>query len=317
MNTRSISVVIPTYNGRSLLEKNLSQLVLVLADYSGKSEIIIVDDAGDDDTCEFIGQNYPQVVLLKNEKNLGFAATVNRGILVARHDIVLALNNDIMVGPDLLTRTLCWFDDSAVFSVTPNMIDPGRGESQSLTKLEEGFCWFKARNLQLHDLPTLEGEIPIFFGSGGASFYDRRKLLDLEGFDTIYHPFYVEDLDLSYRAWKAGWKCLFEPSVTVYHETSSTILSMHRKRKVKFIGDRNRTLFLWLNITDPILIARYFVCLPFSFLYDIIGFRKYKFVGFFTALRYMSSVPAGRRNRKAHARVTDREVIRKVFRLSK
>jgi GT2 family glycosyltransferase len=121
-------------------------------------------------------------------------------------------------------------------------------------------------------------------------------------------------VDLSYRAWKAGWKCLFEPSVTVYHETSSTILSLHRKRKIKFIGDRNRTLFLWLNITDPFLILRYVACLPFSLLYDIIGFRKYKFVGFFRALSYLPMIPGGRRKRKTYFRVSDKEVIGRVSR---
>ena len=286
----------------------------VLADHPAPVEIIIVDDAGGDDTGDFLRERYPRIVLLENETNRGFAETINRGFRIARYEIVLALNNDIQVGEDLFARTLCRFDDPDLFSVTPNMIDPARGESQSLTRLEAGVCWYKTRNLQLRDLPDLAGEIPIFFGSGGASFYDREKLLELEGFDPIFHPFYVEDVDLSYRAWKSGWKCLFDPTTTVYHETSSTILALHRKRKIKFIGDRNRTLFLWLNITDPLLIARYFLCLPFSLLYDIIGFRKYKFVGFFSALRYLPRIPGGRRSRKAQFRVSDREVIEKVSR---
>ena len=132
----------------------------------------------------------------------------------------------------------------------------------------------------------------------------------LGGFDPVYRPFFVEDVDLSYRAWKNGWKCLLEPSATVYHETSSTILSLHRKRKIKFIGDRNRTMFLWLNITDLPLIASYFVLLPFSMLYDIFAFRKYKFVGFFMAMRHLSKIAVGRRKRKGLFKVTDKEVIR-------
>jgi len=56
------------------------------------------------------------------------------------------------------------------------------------------------------------------------------------------------------------------------------------------------------------------ICLPFSLLYDIIGFRKYKFVGFFRALRYLPAIPDGRKRRKAHFRVSDREVIKKISR---
>ena len=307
---KSVSVVIPSYNGKDLLEKNLPALIRATAGYDAPIEIIIVDDAGNDDTVEFVRKNYPQIVLLVNDKNYGFGDTINRGIFAARYDVVLALNTDVIVGEELFSKSLCLFDDPAVFSVTPNIIDPRTGKNQAITKLKPGVCWFRTENLQLHDLVDTKGEIPIFFGSGGASFYDLAKLKILGGFDPIYRPFYVEDMDLSYRAWKNGWKCLFEPSTTVYHETSSTILSLHRKRKIKFIGDRNRTMFLWLNITDLPLIVRYFLLLPFSMLHDIFAFRKYKFVGFFMAVRQLSKIAEGRRKRKGLFKVTDKEVIR-------
>ncbi|HEX9022328.1 MAG TPA: glycosyltransferase family 2 protein [Geobacteraceae bacterium] len=306
---KSVSVVIPTYNGKNLLEKNLPALMRAAGRHTQPVEIIVVDDASSDGSVEYLRERFPEVTVLANERNAGFAETMNRGIAVARHELVLALNNDILVEDDLFSATVARFADPAVFSVTPNIIDPARQESQSITRLKPGICWYRAINLQPAQLPDLAGEIPLFFGSGGASFYDREKLALLGGFDTIYHPFYVEDVDLSYRAWKCGWKCLFEPAVTVFHETSSTILNLHRKRKIKLIGDRNRTLFLWLNITDLPLIARYFLLLPFSLLYDIFAFRKYKFAGFFMALPYLPRIASGRRRRKALFRMTDREVI--------
>jgi GT2 family glycosyltransferase len=307
---KSVSVVIPTYNGKGLLKKNLPSVIRAVEAYDAPTEIIIVDDAGTDGTAEFIQENYPQITLLVNSKNSGFGETINRGIFAARNEIVLALNNDIVVEEDLYSKTLRWFDDADVFSVTPNIVNPSKGTSEAITRLKPGVCWFGTVNLQLHDLQDTTSEIPLFFGSGGASFYSRKKLLQLGGFDPVYHPFYVEDLDLSYRAWKSGWKCLFEPSATVYHETSSTILSLHKKRKIKFIGDRNRTLFLWLNITDIQMIIRYFCFLPFSLIYDIVAFRKYKFVGFFWALGHLSSVVTGRRKRKSIFRMTDKDVMR-------
>jgi GT2 family glycosyltransferase len=309
---KSVSVVIPTYNGRGLLEKNLPPLQAAADRHPFSVEIIVVDDASSDDTVAFLRERHPAVTVLVNTTNRGFAETMNRGIDAARHEVVLALNNDILVQEDLFAKALGHFADSCVFSVTPNMVDPRRGESQSITRITAGICWFQTRFLQPHDLPTLEGEIPLFFGSGGASFYDREKLRVLGGFDPVYHPFYVEDMDLSYRAWKAGWKCVLEPGTTVFHETSSTILSIHRRRKIKFIGDRNRTLFLWLNVTDAELIARYFLALPFSLLYDVVTFRKYKFVGFFRALAYLPQIPALRKRRREYFRVSDREVLRLI-----
>jgi GT2 family glycosyltransferase len=307
---KSVSVVIPTYNGRQLLEQNLPPLLKAATRHGAPVEIIVVDDASSDDTVAFLASRSPDVKVLVNGRNLGFGETINRGIFAARNEIVLALNNDILVEENLFDRPLRWFSDPLVFSVTPDIIDTRQQKSQAIPRLKPGVCWFKTNYLQLADLPTLEGEIPIFYGSGGASFYDREKLRLLGGFDPIYSPFYVEDMDLSYRAWKSGWKSLMEPGATVYHDTSSTILSLHKKRRIKFIGDRNRTLFLWLNITDRSLILRYFLCLPFSMLYDIVSFRKYKFAGFFRALSCLPQLPALRRKRKACFRITDREVFR-------
>ena len=309
---KSVSVVIPSYNGRKLLEANLPPLKRAAARYGAPVEIIVVDDAGTDDTAAFLREHHPDVVLLANDRNSGFAETINRGIRAARYDLVLALNNDILVDDELFTRAPGRFTDPELFSVTPNIIDPVRGVNQSITRLEPGICWYATRYLQPSDLPADGREIPLFFASGGATFYDREKLLLLEGFDPIYSPFYVEDVDLSYRGWKAGWRALLEPGTTVFHETSATILSLHRKRRIKFIGDRNRTIFLWLNVTDPWLIARYFLCLPLSLLYDVVAFRKYKFVGFFRALAYLPRIVAGRRRRRALARVGDRAVFREI-----
>ena len=309
---KSVSIVIPTYNGRPLLEKNLPPLVRAAARHVAPVEIIVVDDASSDGTIRFLAERFPEVTVIANECNLGFAETMNRGIRRARHELVLALNNDILVNDDLFERAPGRFGDGSVFSVTPNMVDPRSQVNQAIPRLQPGVCWFGTRYLQSGDLPTLEGDIPLFYGSGGASFYDREKLLFLGGFDPIYRPFYIEDIDLSYRAWKAGWKCLLEPAATVYHETSSTIMGLHKRRKIKFIGDRNRTLFLWLNITDSSLIARYFLFLPFSLMYDVMAFRKYKFVGFFWALKYLPLVPTARRKRKGYFRVTDREVFRMI-----
>ncbi|MFZ3207862.1 MAG: glycosyltransferase family 2 protein [Geobacteraceae bacterium] len=307
---KSVSVVIPTHNGRQLLERNLPPLLKAATRHGAPVEIIVVDDASSDGTVGFLAEYFPEVTVLVNGRNLGFGETINRGIFAARFEIILALNNDTLVEENLFDRPLRWFSDPLVFSVTPDIIDTRRRESQAIPRLQPGVCWFKTNYLQLADLPTLEGEIPIFYGSGGASFYDREKLRFLGGFDPIYSPFYVEDMDLSFRAWKSGWKSLLEPGTTVCHDTSSTILNLHSKRRIKFIGDRNRTLFLWLNITDRPLILRYFLCLPFSMLYDIVSFRKYKFAGFFRALSYLPRLPALRRKRKACFRVTDREVFR-------
>jgi GT2 family glycosyltransferase len=304
-----ISVVIPSFNGRKLLEQHLPALMSACSSSDFPVEVIIVDDASDDDTISFLRSRYPSAKLIEHRVNMGFAEAMNSGITEAKGTIVLALNNDILVKEDLFSKCRQWFRDHGVFSVTPNMIDPLTGKCQSLTKIKTGFCWFDTLFLQPKEVTFSNGEMPIFFGSGGGSFYDREKLLRIGGFDPIYYPFYIEDMDLSFRAWKAGWKCLFDPEITIYHMSSSTIRKIHKKRKIKLIGDKNRTLLLWLNVSDSFLIARYFLFLPISFILDLVKFRKYKFIGFFWALKYLPRIPGLRRKRKGYFRISDQEVL--------
>ncbi|HIJ88084.1 MAG TPA: glycosyltransferase family 2 protein [Desulfuromonadales bacterium] len=305
----SVSVVIPTFNGRDLLLKNLPPLLEALARIDATSEVIVVDDASSDDSLQQLESQFPTVIVIHNKQNLGFAETMNRGIHAACHDIILALNNDVTVEPDLLEKVLPRFNDNTIFAVTPNVLDPATGRQQAIYKMRPGICWFGDASLST---PPTTGEIPLFFASGGSSCYDRKKLRELGGFSTLYAPFYVEDVDLSYHAWKRGWRCVMEPAATVWHPVNSTIRKYHRQRKIKFLIARNKHIFMWVNITDTWLIWRYFLCLVPSLLWDILSFRKYKFVGMFMALPRIAEVLRERANRRPTFTQSDRSIMAKV-----
>lgn len=305
----SVSVVIPTYNGRDLLLKNLPPLFESLARTDAVSEVIVVDDSSSDDTLLILESRFPSVIIVHNKRNLGFAETMNRGIFTARNDIILALNNDVTVESDIISKALPRFADRKIFAVTPNIFDPRDNKNQAIYRLKPGICWFTDGCLQ--KIPVTP-EIPLFFSSGGSSFYDRQKLLELGGISTLYAPFYVEDVDLSYQAWKRGWKCLLEPGATVWHPVNSTIRKYHRKRKIKTIAARNKHYFMWLNVTDPLLVLRYIVFLPFSLVWDLISFRKYKLIGFFWALAKLPRILRERTLRRKVSVIMDRDIINLV-----
>lgn len=306
----SVSVVIPTFNGRELLQKNLPPLFAALSRIDAPWEVIVVDDAGSDGTVPMLQSEFPAVKVIRNERNMGFAEAMNPGILTARYDIVLALNNDVTVEEDLLEKVLPHFADQTVFAVTPNVLDPATGRQQAIFKLRPpGFCWFYDTGLAE---PPAGEEIPLFFASGGSSCYHRQKLVELGGFSPLYAPFYVEDVDLSYHAWKRGWRSVMEPAATVWHPVNSTIRKYHRQRKIKFLIARNKHIFMWLNVSDPDLVIRYFLFLVPSLLWDVASFRKYKLVGMFLALPRLPGLIAERRRRRAHFTRRDREVIELV-----
>lgn len=305
----SVSAVVPTFNGRDLLLNNLPPLAEALERGGAAWEIIVVDDAGSDDTVPLVRERFPDVSVLENPVNMGFGETVNRGILAARHEIVLLLNNDVTVERGLLEKTLPGFRDESVFAVTPSVLDPATGRQQAIYRLRPGVCWFRDTGLPA---PPLCVGFPLFFASGGSSLYRRRMLVELGGFSALYAPFYVEDVDLSYQAWKRGWKCVMAPEATVWHPVNSTIRKYHRRSKIKYLTARNKHLFLWANITDPLLVIRYFLCLVPSLVLDVVALRKYKFAGMFLALGRLPAALRERRKRRRHAVRTDGEVIRLV-----
>ena len=96
--TNSISIVLPNYNGRHLLEKNLPSIVEALAGFD--HEIIIVDDCSADDSVEFIQRSYPDIKLIQNEVNLGFSTTCNTGIFAAKYPLLCVANTDVTFTPE-------------------------------------------------------------------------------------------------------------------------------------------------------------------------------------------------------------------------
>jgi GT2 family glycosyltransferase len=122
LTERNVSVVIPNWNGKELLEKNLPPLIEALQYEKGNHEIIIVDDASTDGSVEFIKDFYSQVRLIQVEKNRGFANACNIGVSKSKNDIVLLLNSDVEVKKDFLKPLLTHFDDKKVFATSPKVL---------------------------------------------------------------------------------------------------------------------------------------------------------------------------------------------------
>ena len=85
---------------------------------------------------------------------------------------------------------------------------------------------------------------PTFYGGGGSTAYDRRKFLELGGFDELLAPFYVEDVDLGYMAWKRGWINMYAPDSVVYHEHRGTIGKHFSEAYIAAVVQKNRLLFV-------------------------------------------------------------------------
>lgn len=244
---RAASVVIPSWNARELLAKYLPSVVEALSG-NPANEIIVVDNGSTDGTAEFLRQTFPQVRLVQPGRNLGFAGGANAGVRAARNEIVVLLNNDMRVDRGFLQPLLEGFEDEKVFAVSCQIFfaDPTRRREE--TGLTEG--WWENGSLRVrHRIDeAVTGLFPCFYGGGGSCAFDRRKFLELGGFDELFAPFYLEDADLGFRAWKRGWKVLYQPHSLVWHEHRGTIGRRFNETQIKRVLKRNFLLFAWKNI---------------------------------------------------------------------
>ncbi len=239
---KSISVVIPNYNGKSLLEANLPSVYQALKNAIVEYEIIVSDDASQDDSLQFLRENYLDIVIAPSEKNKGFSPTINKGILMAKKDLVFLLNSDVALLPDYFTSLFQYFTKEETFGVCGRFIGLNDDVIQDAGKYPRLLPSGKLQpfNFYVHN-PTQW--VPTLFLSGGGSLVDRKKLLQLGGFDEIYAPFYYEDTDLSVRAWRLGWKCFYEHRAICRHPASITINKYNKKRNIWITTQRNKLIF--------------------------------------------------------------------------
>ena len=248
-DTPAASVVIPNWNGRDLLEKYLPSVIAAMSG-STRNEIIVVDNGSDDGSAQFVREHFPQVRVLALEHNLGFGGGSNAGFQAAHNDIVVLLNSDMRVDRNFLQPLLDGFDDDNTFAVSCQIFFSDPNKPREETGLTEG--WWSQGGLRVgHRIePGIRQLYPCFYGGGGSCAFDRRKFLELGGFDELLKPFYLEDTDLGYLAWKRGWKVLYQPASVVYHEHRGTIGKRFSEAYIQSVLKKNFLLFTWKNIHD-------------------------------------------------------------------
>jgi len=234
-----VSIVITNWNGLSLLQKNLP---VIAKNGRLAKEIIVADDASTDASLRYLSEfqkNEPRLKIISHRRNLGFGANTNHAVSQAKGDLVVILNNDILPSVDFFKPALKHFQNPKVFGV-------GFAE-----KNNENYGKIYWKNGYLQHLPGISHSTHISgWLSGGSSIVRKQLFLKFGGFDPVYSPFYFEDLDLGYRAWKSGYQLLWEPQCQVEHRHEST-MSKFSKRLLDYVKERNRLLVVWRNITDP------------------------------------------------------------------
>ena len=253
----SLSIVIPNYNGKNLLQKNLPSLFAALEHCGSNWEVIVSDDASTDDSIAFLKKEYSVIKIIENKTNRGFSFTINEGFSLSKNDLVLAVNTDVSLDKNYFRHPLKYFEKADTFGVAGSIYSEDGKTLQDAAKFpKKGFLKINTTKNYALKKPTAEW-IPSFFLSGANVLMDRKKLMLLQGMETLYSPFYYEDSDLGLRAWKCGWHCYYEPQAVCYHPLSETINKHNSRKKIKTIVRRNRFYFHAIHLDNLNLVFWY------------------------------------------------------------
>ena len=223
-----ISVVIVSYNVRDILRQCLQTLFARSKDLD--MEVFVVDNASGDDSAEMVRKEYPQVRLLANKLNLGFAAANNQAFALAQGDYVLLLNPDAFVRSGALAKALsfmkrtpsCGICGGRILDSSGNLMPSARRFPGPLSRLFtlSGLSsrYPNSAFFNRHDFGGFAHDrvLEVDWVPGTFTLFRKQLLDDLQGFDERFF-IYFEETDLCRRAKSAGWKVSFIPDAEVEH----------------------------------------------------------------------------------------------------
>jgi GT2 family glycosyltransferase len=253
-----ISAVIPTFRGRSRLERNLGSVLASLSRSGEPFEVVVVDDGGGG-----IADLSSGARLLSLEENRGYGPAVNAGARDARGELLLVLNDDVRLEDDTVTVLRSRLPAQAVFAVVPKIRSPLAACGDEGGKAVE---WL-AGAAEIREAPSAV-EQPTLYPVGCCFLCRRDIFLAMGGFDEIYAPFFWEDVDLGYRAWRRGLATRHVPEALCHHEGSATLRAERTLEERERHWFRNRVLFHLRDLADPALRAENMGCWMAHALFD-------------------------------------------------
>lgn len=217
MSTSAKVTLMPlNYNGLDLLKQTLPKLKEAASRSSHEVDVVVVDNASRDGSLEWLQQNHPEVGLMAFAENK-ILSTYNEAFQKCSSPYIMILNNDVFVDVNFIDPLVERLESEPdAFGVSPQI--------QADLEHEVWENRLGGRFFHGHLAGVKLGKEPggTLFCHGAAMLVRRDLFIELGGFDPLF--FYQEDNDLSYRAWRKGYRCLFEPSASVHHMGSQTVL---------------------------------------------------------------------------------------------
>ena len=270
-----LAIVILNWNGQSLLERYLPGVIK----HSPGADVYVADNNSTDGSVAYLKKHHPEVGLIQNPENWGFARGYNEALKAVDADLFCLLNSDVEVGPDWMGSILQVFADKPeVAIIQPKIKDllrKGKFEYAGaaggfLDRLGYPFC----RGRIFQTLEKDEGQYnttsEIFWATGACMFIRSEVFKELGGFDEDYFA-HQEEVDLCWRAHNKGYKVLYVPDAQVYHLGGSTLSNMNPKKT--YLNFRNSLFSITKNLPRKVA----FVIILFRLVLDGVAALRFIF----------------------------------------
>jgi GT2 family glycosyltransferase len=244
-----IAIVILNWNGQALLERYLPSVM----QFSQEAQVMVIDNASTDNSVSFLQNSYPQIQIIQNPKNLGFAGGYNLGLKTIEAEYLVLLNSDVEVTENWLQPIISLLDNEPrIAAVQPKILDARKKNHFEYAGACGGFldryaypyCRGRIFETLEEDTSQYNEAIEVHWASG-ACFFIRKKVFDeLKGLDEDLFA-HMEEIDLCWRARGKGYLIYCEPASTVYHQGGAT-LSGHSPFK-SYLNFRNNLIMLLKN----------------------------------------------------------------------
>jgi GT2 family glycosyltransferase len=313
-NEPCVDIIIPNWNGKDLLVACLASIAgQIYRNYT----VTVVDNGSTDGSVELLQEKFPRVHVIRFSSNHGFCMAVNAGIDSGSASLVFLLNNDTELAPDCLEKLVLASLEHDDGFFAPKMLS--FHERDLLDGAGDGFL----RGGVGYRLGTMEKDGPaynrsrqVFGACGGAAFY-RRSLIDSVGpFDEDFFA-YLEDVDLNFRANRAGFSCRYVPEARVYHVGSATTGSKINAFTVR-LSTRNN-LFLLVKNYPALLFLRFApaICI-YQFFWFLFILRKGQLPAYFSGIAgFFKGLPSmlGKRSHLQAVRggISSKELVRRIL----
>lgn len=278
-NIKDLAIVILNWNGKPLLEQFLPSVIK----HSVEATIYVADNGSTDDSVTFLADHFPEIKIIKNNTNLGYAGGYNKALTSVKEPLLCLLNSDVEVTENWLSPIIKTFNtDKNTAIIQPKVLDYYKRNYFEYAGAGGGFidryaypyCRGRIFYTIEEDKSKYNDEIPIFWATGACFFIKHDVFKQLGGFDTSYFA-HMEEIDLCWRAFNTNYNCMYVGASTIYHVGGATLQNTNPKKT--YLNFRN-SLFNLVKHTDKHVLSRTFI----RMILDGIAGIRFLFMGKFS-----------------------------------